>query len=151
MDPSMAGLGATFIHPTDERLLLAHGFFNLVAVHINVHELEAVRRQFLSFFPSPSMRPSTISPTGWACIQLKVDNQVVMYYLWSLCSTRTTFMKEIREHFHLLESCWIFSNHSISSQRTTSYQNVCPESQTTMTTNCAQHSSRSSNASLGPT
>ena len=103
-DVSQTGWGATFLLSPDWRLLLARGFFNCASQHINVRELEAVRRAILSFFPTSGRRPPSLCQTSWARVRLKVDNQVVMYCLWSLYSPSLALMKEIRTLFYLLES-----------------------------------------------
>ena len=103
-DASPTGWGATFLPSPDRRLLLARGFFNRASQHINVRELEAVRRAILAFFPTSGRRPPSLCQTSWARVRLKVDNQVVMYCLRSLCSPSLALMKEIRTLFYLLES-----------------------------------------------
>ena len=103
-DASPAGWGATLGTSRAPTLLLARGFFNRASRHINVRELEAVRNGVLSFFPNPGPRPPSLSRTGWARVRLKVDNQVVMYCLRSLCSPSLALMTELRRLFYLLES-----------------------------------------------
>ena len=103
-DASPTSWGATLLPSTDQRLLLVHNFFKQASLHINVRELEAVKRAVLSFFPTSDWRPTSVHSTSWAPVHLKVDNQVVMYYLHSLCSPSMALMKEIQALFYLQES-----------------------------------------------
>ena len=142
------GWGATFLPLTDLRLLLARGFFNRASLHINVHELEVVKRVILSFSPTSGRRPTSLCQTSWAHVQLKVDDQVVMYYLWSLCSPFLALMKEIRALFYLLESQRTILKQNTFAQRTTLFWTACPGKPTMMTRHCTRDCTAASNITL---
>lgn len=66
VDVSLAVWGATFLPSKDQTLFLGRGFFNRASLHINVRDMEVVRKGSLSFFPTPRRRPPSLSRTGWA-------------------------------------------------------------------------------------
>ena len=142
-DASPMGWGVTFLPSTDRRLLLVYSFSNQASLHINIRELEAVKRAILSFFPTSSRRPISLHQINWA--RVKVDNQMLVHYHWSLCSPSIALMKEIRALFCLLKSWRII----LEPEYIHSEDNVIPDrlswQANKMTTNHTQDCTAASN------
>ena len=96
-DASMTGWGATWTPATSSPTVLARGFFNDLTAHINVRELEAVRRALQAFLPPRRAY-------RWTRVRLKVDNQVAMYAIRAMSSHSLQIMREVRLLFYELEA-----------------------------------------------
>ena len=93
----LAGWGATWQAVDSAKLWLARGFFNHVAAHINVRELEAVGRAVRAFFQDRD-------PCMWRRIRLCVDNQVALHLLTNFSTRSLHLMPQLRAIFYALDS-----------------------------------------------